>query len=157
MSDIPPQPYLTNMTMQQQQRYPNVEVAEKSKRPQKADSSTAVTSGSGTGKRKRKDPNAPKRNMSAFFHYCSDERARVRAQMPNVSVAEIAKELGRRWAAVQDRTPFDKKALDDKEKAAYEAGIKIGSAQAVTAHGEPLAKKRTPGIPASPYEDADSD
>merc|ERR1719210_388227 len=68
--------------------------------------------------RKPKDPRAPKRSMSAFFHYASDERPKVRAANPNFAVGDIAKELGRRWA---DATPifkskYEAKAEKDRER-----------------------------------------
>ena len=72
-------------------------------------------------KRKRvKDPNAPKRALSAFFWFCNDERPKVRAEQPDSSVGDIAKELGKRWGVV---TPEQKKKYEQlatKDKARYE-------------------------------------
>jgi len=72
-------------------------------------------------KRKRtKDPNAPKRALSAFFWFCNDERPKVRAEQPDSSVGDIAKELGKRWGVV---TPEHKKKYEQlatKDKARYE-------------------------------------
>jgi len=52
----------------------------------------------GKRKRRKRDPNAPKRSLSAFFWYCSDERPHVKAALNNTnSVSQVAKELGRRW------------------------------------------------------------
>jgi len=79
----------------------------------------------GGKKRKRtKDPNAPKRALSAFFWFCNDERPRVKEGMTDATVGEIAKELGRRW---NDCTPDMKgkyEALAAKDKARYEKEIK---------------------------------
>lgn len=67
----------------------------------------AVAAASG-GKRGRKrpkrfkDPNAPKRCMSAFFWYSQDARGKVRAANPDFGVGDIAKELGKRWADEPD-------------------------------------------------------
>jgi high mobility group protein B1 len=72
-------------------------------------------------KRKRtKDPNAPKRALSAFFWFCNDERPKVRAEQPDSSVGDIAKELGKRWGV---QTPEQKKKYEQlatKDKARYE-------------------------------------
>ncbi|CAH1159793.1 unnamed protein product [Phaedon cochleariae] len=72
-------------------------------------------------KRKQvKDPNAPKRSLSAFFWFSNDERSKVKAANPEYGVGDIAKELGRRWA---DCDPEDKsryEALADQDKARYE-------------------------------------
>ena len=68
----------------------------------------------GQRKRKKKDPNAPKRPLSAFFLFCHDERPAVKSLYPNYSVGEAAKELGERWNKV---TP--------EQKAKYEAQVQI--------------------------------
>ncbi|KAL8590928.1 hypothetical protein ACOMHN_005251 [Nucella lapillus] len=68
-------------------------------------------------KRKRpKDPNAPKRYLSAFFFYCADARPQLLKDMPGLGVAEVAKELGRRWENLPDRPKFEALASKDKER-----------------------------------------
>lgn len=54
----------------------------------------------GRGKKRKhvKDPNAPKRSLSAFFWFCHDERTKVKALNPEYGVGDIAKELGRKWS-----------------------------------------------------------
>lgn len=88
-----------------------------------------VASKSGGGKRAKKDANAPKRNLSAYFIFCAEERARVKASDPNLSLGDTAKELGKRWASVDATTKskFEKLAQKDKEryereKASYKGG-----------------------------------
>lgn len=82
--------------------------------------------GEKTKKRKRvKDPNAPKRPLSAFFWFCNDERPNVRQETPDASVGEVAKELGRRWNDVGDDTKSKYEGLAAKDKARYE---KVSSA-----------------------------
>jgi len=72
-------------------------------------------------KRKRtKDPNAPKRALSAFFWFCNDERPRVKEVMPDTTVGDVAKELGRRWHLVTDEQKGKYEALAAKDKARYE-------------------------------------
>ncbi|KAH7968351.1 hypothetical protein HPB52_007963 [Rhipicephalus sanguineus] len=72
-------------------------------------------------KRKRaKDPNAPKRPLSAFFWFCNDERPNVRQENPDSSVGEVAKELGRRWNEVGDDVKAKYEGLAAKDKARYE-------------------------------------
>ncbi|ODM89568.1 High mobility group protein DSP1 [Orchesella cincta] len=46
---------------------------------------------------KAKDPNAPKRGLSAFFWFSHDERAKVKGANPGFGVADVAKVLGRMW------------------------------------------------------------
>jgi hypothetical protein len=47
-----------------------------------------------------KDPNAPKKPLSAYFLFSQDERLKVKAEFPEFSITEVAKELGRRWASI---------------------------------------------------------
>ena len=74
-------------------------------------------------KRKR-DPNAPKRPMTAFMYFAREERPKVMKDNPNFSVPEIGKELGARWRKLGDneRAKFD--ALAAKDMARYQAQMK---------------------------------
>jgi formiminotetrahydrofolate cyclodeaminase len=84
--------------------------------------------GEGGRKRKRqKDPNAPKRALSAFFFFCNEERPAVRKQYPNYAVGDVAKELGKRWESCSEKPRFEVMAQKDKkryeaEMAAYKKG-----------------------------------
>ena len=49
-------------------------------------------------KTKKKDPNAPKKPLSAYFLFSQEERLKVKNEHPSYSVCEVAKELGERWA-----------------------------------------------------------
>ena len=49
-------------------------------------------------KTKKKDPNAPKKPLSAYFLFSQEERLKVKNEHPNYSICEVAKELGERWA-----------------------------------------------------------
>ncbi|ELU13637.1 hypothetical protein CAPTEDRAFT_158220 [Capitella teleta] len=99
------------------------EMAEKDKARYEKDMA-GYTPAKGAVKRKRtKDPNAPKRALSAFFFFCHHERPSVKKTMPNSSVGEVAKELGKRWEGVTDRTRFEVMARDDKKR--YEKDMAI--------------------------------
>ncbi|XP_050299586.1 high mobility group protein DSP1-like isoform X2 [Anthonomus grandis grandis] len=74
----------------------------------------------GKKRKQQKDPNAPKRSLSAFFWFSNDERAKVKAQNPEYGVGDIAKELGRRWADADPEARAKFEALADKDKARYE-------------------------------------
>lgn len=73
-------------------------------------------------KRAKKDPNAPKRALSAFFFFSNDKRQEVSGEHPEWKVGQIAQELGLRWKALSDdeRIIFEKKAQEDKERYAEE-------------------------------------
>jgi high mobility group protein B1 len=55
-------------------------------------------------------------SRSAFFFYCADARPSIRAQQPGWSVAEVAKELGKRWENLPDRPKYEAMASKDKER-----------------------------------------
>lgn len=50
-----------------------------------------------SSKKAGKDPNAPKRPLSAFFLFSQDERPDIKKKNPSLSVGDIAKEIGSRW------------------------------------------------------------
>eukprot|EP00934_Nitzschia_sp_Nitz4_P007949 Nitzschia sp. Nitz4//scaffold2_size372955//188557//189679//NITZ4_000428-RA/size372955-snap-gene-0.32-mRNA-1//1//CDS//3329546793//7939//frame0 len=81
------------------------------------------------GKRKKakKDPNAPKRNMSAYFLFSLEERPRVKESNPEADFAQVARIISQRFKelSASERKIWDKKAAEDKEryqreKASYE-------------------------------------
>lgn len=96
----------------------------------------------GRGKKKRtKDPNAPKRALSAFFWFCNDERPKVKVVLPDSSVGEVAKELGRRWNDCTEDQKSKYEALAAKDKARYEK--EMGAYKKKTAGGaKPAAKAK---------------
>uniref|UniRef100_A0A1I7SR90 HMG box domain-containing protein n=1 Tax=Bursaphelenchus xylophilus TaxID=6326 RepID=A0A1I7SR90_BURXY len=69
-------------------------------------------------KRAKKDPNAPKRALSAFFFFSNEQRNKIQSQYPSWKVGQIAQELGRAWKALseEERMVYEKKAVDDKER-----------------------------------------
>lgn len=78
----------------------------------------AYQPGEKRGKKRKKDPLAPKRPLSAFFHYCKEERPKLKALNPSLSVGDIAKELGERWnhTAPGDKLIYEEAAQRDKER-----------------------------------------
>jgi hypothetical protein len=90
------------------------------------------------GKRKRtkKDPNAPKRALSAFFIFSQEKRPEVSGGHPEWKVGQVAQELGRQWKSLtpEMKTKYDDMAATEKgryevEMRDYKAGSK-GKAQA---------------------------
>ncbi len=57
---------------------------------------------------------------SAFFWFCNDERAQVKANNPDYGVGDIAKELGRKWADAEPHVKQKYEAMAEKDKARYE-------------------------------------
>lgn len=84
--------------------------------------------------KKKKDPNAPKRALSAFIFFSLDNRQSVIAANPGIKFTDITREIARLWNAVDDDTKksYEDRAKKDKEryeqdKAAYEAKQAEGS------------------------------
>lgn len=48
----------------------------------------------------KKDPNAPKRGLSAYMFFVKEKRADVSASNASMSFGEVGKELGRLWKEV---------------------------------------------------------
>eukprot|EP00668_Euglena_longa_P038193 GGOE01049181.1.p1 GENE.GGOE01049181.1~~GGOE01049181.1.p1 ORF type:complete len:247 (+),score=59.07 GGOE01049181.1:46-786(+) len=75
-----------------------------------------------TGK-KKKDPNAPKRPLTAFFIFLSEKRETYLKENPTLKSknTEVVKALSEVWKKV-DHKPFEEKAAADKKR--YEAEMK---------------------------------
>lgn len=109
--------------------------------------------------KKKKDPNAPKRPPSAFFVFCSEHRPKIKEEHPGISIGDIAKKLGEKWATLtpKEKAPYEAQAAKLKEKyekevAAYRARSGSGKSDA--------GKKSGPGRPKKPEpvdEDDDDD
>ena len=81
-------------------------------------------SGKKKGKKAKKDPNAPKRALSAFFWFCNDERNRVKASLPAGSgVGDVSKECARLWGGLSAAQKQKYDALAAKDKLRYEREI----------------------------------
>jgi len=104
--------------------------------------------------KKKKDPNAPKQPLSAYFIFSSEERLKVKGEHPNYSICEIAKELGRRWAdmAPEVKQRYQQAAEEgrqkyDQEMAAYRQGnYQPGTPNAGTP-ASPGASSQSPALP----------
>eukprot|EP00743_Colponemidia_sp_Colp-15_P001791 GILK01001955.1.p1 GENE.GILK01001955.1~~GILK01001955.1.p1 ORF type:complete len:177 (+),score=34.17 GILK01001955.1:82-612(+) len=69
-------------------------------------------------RRGKKDPNMPKRAMSAYMYFAEEIRPEVKRTFPDLPVTEVMKEIARRWQALseEDRKPYDMKADEDKKR-----------------------------------------
>jgi HMG (high mobility group) box len=70
------------------------------------------------GKKAKKDPAAPKRNMSAYFLYSIDARPKVKDAHPEASFGDIARIISSQFKSLSDkeRAKWDAKAVADKER-----------------------------------------
>ena len=63
--------------------------------------------------KKVKDPNAPKRALSAYVLRQGGTHANI-LKHPNFSVTDVARELGVRWKTIKDKSKYEKEAAKDK-------------------------------------------
>lgn len=148
-----------DMNEKEKKRFEDIAAKDKA-RYQREMASYVPAPGEATGKgsRKRtKDPNAPKRALSAFFFFCGEFRGEIKEANPDYSVGDVAKELGKRWEKISpsDKSKYEKMAAADKiryEKAmvSYNGGLKKGG------KGAPAPKKGKAAAPSS-SEEEDSD
>jgi thymidylate synthase len=68
--------------------------------------------------RKSKDPNRPKRNLTAFLFYSNMNRDAIKASNPEAKFGEIGKILGQQWKGmtVKEKAKYNKLAEEDKAR-----------------------------------------
>jgi len=113
-------------TMDEDDREPYVKQAEKDKkRYQKEMESYIPPSDSDSDsdapkkKKKKKDPNAPKRNQSAYFLFSNKNREKIKGELgEGCRITEIASALGAKWRGMndKDKAPYAELAVKDKER-----------------------------------------
>ena len=108
------------MTEPEKKRFADMAEKDKQRYDKEMATYTPPNEVGGRKKKKKKDPNAPKRPLSAFFLFCADERPNVKAQFPQHSVGETAKELGERWNKVTAEVKSQYEAKVAQEKQRYE-------------------------------------
>jgi len=66
----------------------------------------------------KSDPNAPKRNLSAYMLYGASVRGQIIKENPDISITEVAKEQGIWWKALSEaqRKPWVEKAEAGRKK-----------------------------------------
>lgn len=69
-------------------------------------------------KKQKKDPNAPKRSMSAYFLYSIDARPKVKDENPEASFGDIARLISTRFKnlTAKEKKYWDERAAADKDR-----------------------------------------
>lgn len=72
----------------------------------------------GKKKNQEKDPNKPKRAMTAFMCFSKEQRPNVVAKNPDLKFGEVGKTIGRLWndLSEDDKQPYVEVAKADKER-----------------------------------------
>lgn len=58
----------------------------------------------------------PKRPLSAYMLWLNENREAIKKENPGIKVTEIAKRGGELWRGLKDKTEWDKKAVEAKER-----------------------------------------
>merc|ERR550517_1020886 len=70
-----------------------------------------------------RDPNAPKRALSAFFIYANEVRESIMDNNPDNTMAENGKIIGEKWSKLSTTGKAKYEKLAEKEKAKYETAV----------------------------------
>eukprot|EP01113_Clastostelium_recurvatum_P019209 TRINITY_DN2267_c0_g1_i1.p1 TRINITY_DN2267_c0_g1~~TRINITY_DN2267_c0_g1_i1.p1 ORF type:complete len:179 (-),score=68.33 TRINITY_DN2267_c0_g1_i1:171-644(-) len=94
----------------------------KAKAKAKASAPKKATAGKKT--KKEKDPNAPKRPLTAYMHFAKATRSQIVSKNPSADFREIGTLLGEAWTSIKaaDKKKFDDAAEKDKKR--YEKEVK---------------------------------
>jgi hypothetical protein len=70
---------------------------------------------------KKASKKGPSKNKTAYNFFCSEERLKVKEQLPDLSNKEIFTEMGSRWATLKEKSPtalakYQKMADEDKAR-----------------------------------------
>ncbi len=57
----------------------------------------------GGAEKKEKDPNAPKRPMSSYFHFLNDRRGSLKKEQPDLKLGETTKVMTGEWNKMTDK------------------------------------------------------
>lgn len=70
--------------------------------------------------KKKKDPNAPKWPLSSYFIFTQQERQKIKVDYPTITLIELGRELGRRWANIDPTLKAKYQNQADKARLKYE-------------------------------------
>jgi len=91
-------------------------------------------------KRAKKDPNAPKRALSAFFFFSQVKRPEVSQSHPDYKVGQVAQELGRMWKELTEQEKKTYEEMATRDKGRYEVEMRDYKASG-GGSGPPASKK----------------
>ena len=69
-------------------------------------------------KKNKKDKDAPKKAISAYFFYIKERRDSITKELPNLNNKEIVKKMSEEWNNLSDdkKKPYVQKAEEDKKR-----------------------------------------
>jgi len=76
-------------------------------------------------KRGKKDPNAPKRPLTAFMFYSTQRRPQLKEQNPHWKFGEFGKAIGAEWAQMNDKQKMQYAKQAAQDTARYQAELAV--------------------------------
>ena len=69
-------------------------------------------------KKEQKDPNAPKKAMTAFFYFSTEMRPKIKKDNPDMSFGDLGKKIGELYRALSadEKKRYEDMAKKDKER-----------------------------------------
>lgn len=95
-------------------------------------------------KRAKKDPNKPKRGLTAYMFWLAENRARLNKENPGKKVTEISVIAGEAWDKVKNRKKWEDLAAEDAER--YKKEME-GYVAPEGSEGKTKRKKKAEGAP----------
>lgn len=107
-----------SLTAEQKSPFENMAALDKLRFQEEVKIFPTTPGGKDKKKKKLKDPNEPKKPLSAFFLFSNEKRLAVKAENAEFSIGEIGKKLGEMWRGMSDasKVPFEEAAKRAKEK-----------------------------------------
>jgi len=104
--------------------------------------------------KKRKDPDAPKKPLSAWLYYTGAKREQVLKENPEIKFGEVTKKISEMWKCVGsgEKKKYEDMAAQDKKRYAKELSDYQQSGGAAVG-AKPAKKKKV----AQPESDQESD
>ncbi|GKY96421.1 hypothetical protein MPSEU_000601600 [Mayamaea pseudoterrestris] len=101
--------------------------------------------------KKKKDPNAPKRPMSAYMFFTNENRGRIKEENPDAEFGQLGKLAGAEWKSLssEDKEKYDVMATADKEryKEAMKDYTQPDDSDSSPAKGKKGKRKKDPNAP----------
>lgn len=92
-----------------------------------------------------KDPNAPKKPLTAYFAWMNQNRSRIKEENPGSSLGEIAKIAGKEWKEVDDEQKSELEATYKEEMEEYREKMKDYVPDKKYQNGKSASKKSSAG------------
>lgn len=73
--------------------------------------------------KKQKDPNAPKKGMSAFMIFSQENRSKIKEAHPDATFADIGKKVGESWRGLSEKHKVTYNNKSEADKVRYQKAL----------------------------------